>query len=289
MSVFFPGRRTGLVRVRRRLELTRGRPLVEVSFRREDLAEVLRTSPREPVVGKLASELFAQLERAAFMLVWHSRGQRELRRQRLVIRGAYAFGPDGRSRLPFKIRVPRPDLAVLAEELWRQVDGGGRRVYTELQLLFDAPVEEWALGRQPRGAHARAWRLLRPVRCALLEAEHLAKIAQADAIVRARVRSALGREFSSTRWRDNALLLVARAFRPAWATYRVKEPDARAEGGARDVYRTLLPPRLRRALVAEYRESAAVLGQEYMARVHEQWAERLLGPEGQAARDFDLI
>jgi hypothetical protein len=192
----------------------------------------------------------------------------------------------GKPGFPFTISISRADMDLVARE------GNARRVATEIQILFaDRDVLAAGAGRRrPRGARVNAAELLTPVRWGLLEAEQLCKVAQADAIVRARVKGVLGDEFEPTRWRQNAVLLVSRAFRPAWARYGVKPLEARTEGDAGDVYKALLPAARRRALLAAFEQAEALLKDSTHAPwIHARWVERLLGPEGQAARDFELV
>jgi hypothetical protein len=295
--VTFPGRTTGLVHVRGRLQLPSGTPFIDVSFRREHLIRIMRKGPRSSLVA-LAMDVFLRLSDARRALLAHRPGSPwyrheptppALRRRRLTLHGCYLSDPG----LPYTIRISKPDLERLVELVEWGPDGDTNRVHTEIQILFSEPtLAAVAAGRRlPRGARPHASDLLIRVRWALLEAEQLCQVARADATVRERIKGVLGEDFDAKFWRQNAILLVSRAFRPAWARYGIKPPDARTAGDASDAYKALLPASYRKDVLASFKKSMSMRGapEGMAAWVHATWTERLLGPEGQAARDFDLV
>jgi len=314
LGVTFPDRRNGLVHIRGRLQLQTRTPLVEISFRREDFAKMLRLAPVGTHIGYLSASVgWCLLQTAAeykYRRVDPYWGRPiidkplppELRRRRLTIHETYFYDPESPTKQPslhYTIQISRKDLALIEEahEHERQRYLSGERgvglrpgdLTDAICCLFSDPELHQGLRtdqRRPRGAKSTASVMMRPVRFALLEAQKLCVEAASDATVRANIQRVLGANFDAhpKRWRQNAIMIVSRAFRGAWERYHVKPPEARTEGDAVDVYRTLLPAAHRTSALKAFREHV-----RNPERVHELWRERLLGPEGQAARDFDLI
>jgi hypothetical protein len=282
-GVTFPNRRTGLIHVWGVLQLE-GRPVVGISFRREDLARLMRLAPQSPHLDRIPVSVFTSLVRTWGTYRMGAPLPAALRRRVLTIRDTYEGDDEtGQPNMLYRVTVSRQDLALIARD-WA-------RALTEFRLLFMGPVWRPIGGRRPRGARAIAPLMLPPVRWALLEAERLCTIAQADSSVRDRVHRVLGDDFDPRGWKQNAVALVSRTFRGAWAKYDVKPPEARTEGDAGDVYRQLVPAAYRRKILAVFKDAQqdAAAGVPEAEVIHERWTERLLGPEGQAARDFDLI
>jgi len=207
----------------------------------------------------------------------------ELRRSRLTIRDTYQHDWESKTRQPnlnYRIQISRADLMLIeharASETSREI----------ALLLADPDLHDGLRGehRRRRGAHANAAVMLRPVRWGLVEAERLCMLAQVDETTRAGILRVLGPDFDPKRWPQNAIMLVSRVFRGAWEKYHVKPPEARTEGDAVDVYRALIPSAWRKSTLRAFREH-----ESNPELIHELWRKRLLGPEGQAARDFDLV
>ena len=295
--VTFPTRRTGLIHIRGRLQLKSGKPLIEISFRREDF-QMLPQAPTTEHLGYLACSVHVQLMRAAGEYAFRRDDPywgriidtplpQKLRRGRLTLHETYEHDPESETRQPtlnYTIKISRQDLAL--------VDQDGTGASREISLLLSDPELHEGLQagrRRPRGARARASVMLRPVRFALLEAQRICTLAQADITVRARVERALGEDFDPDQWQQNAVMLVSRAFRGAWAKYHVKDPAARTEGDAGDVYRQLLPAARKRAILASFRKAPTLPPYPTLEWIHQNWEKHLLGPVGAAAREWDLI
>jgi hypothetical protein len=74
--------------------------------------------------------------------------------------------------------------------------------------------------------------------------------------------------------------LVDRAFSPAWEKYGLTRP---ADRDASEVYAEYLPPSVRARV-----EQALAQVSPHVADLQPTWKRRLLGTEGQSARDFGL-
>jgi hypothetical protein len=274
-GVRFPDRREGRVHLCGDLRLDDGPARIEITFRREAFTALLErapaTEPRDAQVGRHLGELLTTIWVALLMPSRWSPARHG--RPRLARRDTYA------DALPYAIYITPADLARCAQDPFAT-----RR---ELFVLFSEPVLTRGLAQapQPRGLHAISAKLLAPLRVALLEAEWLCKLAPVDATVRAHLAQRLGPEFAEADWRQNAIALATHAFAGAWEKHHVTPLDARAVGDAGDVYRVVLSRAHRDRAVAFLRKQPP----DRRAWLHEVWQQRLLGPDGQAARDFNLI
>ena len=206
----------------------------------------------------------------------------ERRRGVVVIRAFYSDVEPPRELIEDDLRmlvsIRETDLAGLGVLLSTDHDVS-RRLAFELRVnLFPAALTEWSgLKRRPRGKSGSlaAQHLQRVARVAMLVADGLILRARDDAKLRRRVWAALEDDVEpGALTRQVAIALVDRSLRPAWEHFGKASLVDREPA---DVYRELLsrtPAKRLRNMDPETMQS---------------WERRLLGPAGQAARDFDLI
>jgi hypothetical protein len=176
----------------------------------------------------------------------------------------------------YQLKVERTDLAAHASFL---PPHGLRLLQFEARSsLWPKEFIQWTLTGRPRGPKVQASRFLQVARMALLEAKNLVARAKEDTALQDRIKNAIRRE--DLLLRDDvavAIALVDRSLRPAWKKYGVV-PLSKREG---DPFKKLLAPDKRS--LAKW--IAAAPNRE---RLRTAWLERLIGQEGQTAKDFGL-
>ena len=292
----FPDRRTGRVHIDGRLHV-RTAVDIEISFAREAFAALLSVAPASVHLGALAGSILERLMIASVdYAVHHDPEMRSLfapgplpatlRRRLLTFSGTYEDDKTGKTLLEYRLAISPQHLRVVAGET-------SDALSREICLLLSDPdlVAGLQADHRPRGAHADAPTLLRSVRFALLETEAICSQRKTDPEFQATLQRLLGADYSKKDpkkdWHENALRLLDRAFRPAWPKSNVKSPTARLDDGdaPRDVSRSLLSSAERRALRALFKTWETATKRDW---AHQMWRGLLLGPEGEAARDFDL-
>jgi hypothetical protein len=271
-QIIFPNRREGIVKVHTTLRLKEGGGGLALEFRREEGERCYSADPYSPHSAQWARNVLTLLIRQAPTADGPSH-----RRSVVILRGCY-----GDPGITYRLKSSRGDLKRLSL-LSVEHETFLKALYLELMLcLFPPELFDGLVQTRARGAKHSAQRLLRPVRPALLVAEQIIRRASRDAPLRRSLARILGSDYTldGPGWRLAAVKLVDRAFSPAWEKYGLTRP---ADRDASEVYAEYLPPSVRARV-----EQALAQVSPHDADLLPTWERRLLGPEGQSARDFGL-
>lgn len=243
---------------------------MELSFRREHLARLLRAAPADSRATHL--ENWARMitltlayyasnsvssdtpGRAQFLLVPDPRESRHrwhIQRLKGEYPGIPSSGLGGwrpRHSIPYTIKIPRVTLQALVPVL--ASDRGFKEVLFAVGWnLLPTIFVGWALRGRPRGPRVRAQFLMPVARMALCMALRLTEQAQHGVALRRRIEGVLRPEgFESNHWqrpdgrRDAALLLTDRTLKPAWKACGVRSLNERQEQGGPRSSRTSVMP-----------------------------------------------
>ncbi len=225
------------------------------------------------------------IPRAMYRPPWFPRH----RRSTLVIPVHYGTRPDERRRrragsegftgFRYELKVEKADLAAHVSFLsWRAL----RRLRLEACLsLWPHEFVQWTLKRRARGPKAQASRLLQVARVALFVADGLVAKAKGSRHLQGLIHAAIRDEYEPRLLtRQVAVILADRSLRPAWEKYGVEPFVDRDES---QLLNKLLRPSTRQSLAEGLTAAPNREG------ILTAWIDRLLGPEGQAARDFGLL
>ncbi len=210
--------------------------------------------------------------RSILVMPVHYGGRRDRRSPRRA-------GREGHTGFRYQLKVERADLAARVSFLPPRAL---RLLRLEARLsLWPHEFVQWTLKRRARGPKAQASRLLQVARVALFVAEELVARAERHRLLQSRIYAAIQDEhLPPLLTREVAIILADRSLRPAWRKYGVVPLVDRDEY---QLFNKLLRPSARRALAEGL--TTAPNRQSILTA----WIDRLLGPEGQAARDFALL
>lgn len=215
-----------------------------------------------------------------------------LRQNTQCIAGAF-------SGVPFRITLPRLALRLIGN--LTSTSEGFRELQQAIQGFLISPyLEEWAVRGLPRGPYGVQKQFVKSVAATALfmAREIMVRIGNDDESDQS-LRSALknivrndpyakvlhltaemqGSVVTAAMQRQMALFLTQRTLRPLWAKYQLLSPT---ELDSNEAYKQFCPPPLRTSI-------KDILKGPFCTAFTENWTNRLLGPEGQAAIDFDLL
>jgi hypothetical protein len=248
---------------------------LSIQIPRAALESVVRAAPEKQHLERLAGAIAFALDFAArTSRYWPRRASAGPARHRKGLQVVHARY----RRAPITITLRRADLKGL--DRWLELGRARELRYSIRTVLLSHHLVDWCLNGKPRGRTWAAAYLLPVARSAWFYAERLVETARDDRALRQQIEGVL-RGSASTRElvpgdvtrstpEEQIRALVDRTLRPAWRIWGVAAPAGRAYA--------LLEPAERR-LRAEHSDPETEC----------TWRARLLGPEGQAARDFDLL
>ena len=191
----------------------------------------------------------------------------------------------------FSLSIPRIHLKILNRLFVREETVKQLQVEVRWSLLPHI-LENWALRGYPKGPKGKGQFLIPFAKVALYAAHELVVQTESDQILMDRVREILTQD---PLWnplldyaketeqslgviqRSMVIFLANRTLKPAFQLHNILPLTER---DYTEVYRDFLNPTDRTRITSSFSPDPAI---------QSSWFNRLLGPEGQAARDFDLL